>query len=255
MRKILVIGIGTGNPEHVTVQAIEAMNRAAVFFVVDKGPAAGELNRVREEILARFVRPGYRVAAIADPERDRAATAYANAVRDWHAARARVYADAIAHELGAGDCGAFLVWGDPSLYDSTLRILDAVLAEGRVAFDCEVIPGIASPQALAASHRIVLNGIGEPVRITTGRRLAASPPAAGESVVVMLDDGTALSNVDDDVMVWWGACLGTADEAIVAGRIGDVREAIVARRAALRAAKGWVMDICLLRRSPRRDRA
>jgi precorrin-6A synthase len=249
MRKILVIGIGTGNPEHVTIQGIAAMNRSSVFFVVDKGPAAAELNRVREEILDRYVKQGYRVAAIADPPRDRRPSDYGSAVSDWHAARARRYEDAIARELGEDECGAFLVWGDPSLYDSTLRILDAVCAAGSLAFDCEVIPGIASPQALAAAHRLVLNGIGEPLRITTARRLAGSPPEAGESVIVMLDDGSALASVDDDVHVWWGACLGMQDETTLAGRVGDMRDAIAERRAALKAAKGWIMDICLLRRS------
>jgi precorrin-6A synthase len=249
MRKILVIGIGTGNPEHVTIQAIAAMNRASAFFVVDKGPAAAELNRVREEILARHARPGYRIVAIADPPRDRRPSNYALAVADWHAARADAYEETIVRELGADEYGAFLIWGDPSLYDSTLRILDTVRAAGRLAFDCEVIPGITSPQALAAAHRLVLNGIGEPLRITTARRLAEAPPDAGESVIVMLDDGSALASLDDDAHVWWGAYLGMQEETILAGRVGDVRDAIAARRAALKAAKGWIMDICLLRRS------
>jgi precorrin-6A synthase len=248
MRKILVIGIGTGNPEHVTIQAIAAMNRASTFFVVDKGAAAAELNRVREEILARYIKPGYRVVAVADPPRDRQPSDYALAVADWHAARTAAYEEAIARKLGEDEYGAFLVWGDPSLYDSTLRILDAVRAAGRLAFDCEVIPGIASPQALAAAHRLVLNGIGEPLRITTARRLAGSPPEADESVVVMLDDGSVLASVDDDVQVWWGACLGMRDETILAGRVGEMRDVIAERRAALKAAKGWIMDICLLRR-------
>jgi precorrin-6A synthase len=248
MRKILVIGIGTGNPEHVTVQAIAAMNRADVFFVVDKGTGAAGLNAIREQILTRFVKPGFRTVTIADPPRDRRPADYEGAVADWHAARARAYGAAIADGLGEDGCGAFLVWGDPSLYDSTLRILDAVRAEGRVTFDCAVIPGIASPQALAAAHRMVLNGIGEPLRITTGRRLAATPPAEGESVIVMLDDGGALATIDDGTFVWWGACVGTPDEAVVAGRLGEVRAEIAARRAALKAARGWVMDICLLRK-------
>jgi precorrin-6A synthase len=248
LRKILVIGIGTGDPEHVTVQAINAMDRADVFFVVDKGAAAAGLNDIREQILTRFVKPGFRTVAIADPPRDRRPADYESAVAEWHAARARAYGEAIVGELGNDGCGAFLVWGDPSLYDSTLRILAAVLAEGWVTFDCAVIPGIASPQALAAAHRMVLNGVGEPVRVTTGRRLAATPPAEGESVIVMLDDGGALAALDDGMLVWWGACLGTPDETIVAGRLGEVRAEIAARRVALKAAKGWVMDICLLRR-------
>ena len=37
MKKILIIGIGAGDPDYMTVQAINALNRADVFFVKDKG--------------------------------------------------------------------------------------------------------------------------------------------------------------------------------------------------------------------------
>ena len=57
-----------------------------------------------------------------------------------------VWADAIASELGPDDVGAFLAWGDPSLYDSTLRILDRVAQH--VDIDYDVVPGITAIQAL-----------------------------------------------------------------------------------------------------------
>ena len=38
MKKVLVIGIGVGDPDQLTVQAVQAMNRTDVFFVMDKGP-------------------------------------------------------------------------------------------------------------------------------------------------------------------------------------------------------------------------
>ena len=74
-------------------------------------------------------------------------------------------------QMAEGECGAFLVWGDPTLYDSTLRIIRRILSKG-FALEYEVIPGITAVQALAAQHRIALNSIGEPVLITTGRRIA-----------------------------------------------------------------------------------
>ncbi|MBV9577140.1 MAG: precorrin-6A synthase (deacetylating), partial [Chloroflexi bacterium] len=43
MRKVLVIGIGAGNIEHVTVQAINALNRVDVFFITDKGSTTADL--------------------------------------------------------------------------------------------------------------------------------------------------------------------------------------------------------------------
>ncbi|HEY7077821.1 MAG TPA: SAM-dependent methyltransferase [Solirubrobacteraceae bacterium] len=55
MRKLLLIGIGAGDPEHVTVQAINAMNEADVFFVVEKPGERRDLVELRREILARYV--------------------------------------------------------------------------------------------------------------------------------------------------------------------------------------------------------
>jgi len=52
-RQILVIGIGAGDPDYVTVQAVNAINEADVFFVVDKGPDKSSLVELREEILRR----------------------------------------------------------------------------------------------------------------------------------------------------------------------------------------------------------
>jgi precorrin-2 methylase len=37
MKKILIIGIGAGNPEYTTIQALNACNQVDVFFILDKG--------------------------------------------------------------------------------------------------------------------------------------------------------------------------------------------------------------------------
>lgn len=242
-RHIHVIGIGAGDPEYVTVQAIEALNQTQVFFAMDKGEAKSDLVGLRREICARFIRePGYRFVELPDPPRSKD-TAYRAAVSDWHAARARIWATAIATELASDGVGAFLAWGDPSLYDSTLRILDAVAAEIDVSYD--VIPGITAIQALTARHRIPLNDVGEPVLITTGRQLRAHGLAG--SAVVMLDGECSFQSCPPDTQIWWGAYLGTDDELLVAGTIGEVGERIAALRAEARAGHGWIMDTYLLR--------
>ena len=123
MRELLVIGMGPGHPDQITVQAVRALNRVEVFFRIDKGDAKSGLNAARDEILRRHVTsPGYRVVDIPEPPRDRSPDDYQGAVRDWHEARAELIETAIADELGEDGVGAFLVWGDPSLYDSTLQI-------------------------------------------------------------------------------------------------------------------------------------
>ncbi|OBI42626.1 precorrin-6A synthase (deacetylating) [Mycobacterium sp. E796] len=245
-RHIHVIGIGAGDPGYVTVQAIEALNDTQVFFAMDKGEAKSDLVALRREICARFIRqPGYRFVELADPKRSTEAD-YRDAVADWHAARARVWADAISAELGPDGVGAFLAWGDPSLYDSTLRILDAIKAEAaELEFSYDVIPGITAVQALTARHRIPLNEVGEPVLITTGRQLRANGLAG--SAVVMLDADCSFQTCPPDTKIWWGAYLGTGDELLVDGTVGEVAARIVALRADARARHGWIMDTYLLR--------
>ena len=249
MRTLLVIGIGTGNPDHVTVQAVAALNRVDVVFVFDKGEETAPLRDLRREICARhIVGRTYRFVEVADPLRDRTAADYAAAVAAWHARRVGVLEATIAAELPDNGCGAFLVWGDPSLFDSTIRIVDALKARGRVAFDHEVIAGITSAQALTAAHRIPLNRLGTPVLVTTGRQLAAHGLPPDADAVVLLDGQCAFEQVADDVEIFWGAYLGSPDEIRIAGALRDVAPEIVRVRAAARQRHGWIMDTYLLRR-------
>jgi precorrin-6A synthase len=252
MRKILIIGVGAGHPEHITIQAVNALHRTDLFFVTDKGTGKDELARFRHEICARYVpNRQFRTVTICDPDRDRNPTEYEAAVASWHEQRAAIYEELFARQLSENECGAFLVWGDPSLYDSTIRIIEQIAARGAVQFEYEVIPGITSIQALTARHRITLNQIGAPVQITTGRRLAAQSPSV--DTVVMLDGQCAFNTVTDDEMeIYWGAYLGTPDEILLSGRLRDLSATIQQTRAAARQRKGWIMDTYLLRKPPAR---
>jgi precorrin-6A synthase len=242
-RRIHVIGIGAGDPDYVTAQAISALNGTQVFFAADKGEAKSDLVALRRVICERFIRePGYRFVELPDPQRAKGDD-YRKAVADWHTARAQIWVEAIGTELPPGGVGAFLAWGDPSLYDSTLRILDTVAAHIDISYD--VIPGITAVQALTARHRIPLNDVGEPVLITTGRRLRDH--GLRGSAVVMLDGDCAFRSCPPDTRIWWGAYLGTADELLMSGTVGDVGEEIVTVRAEARARHGWIMDTYLLR--------
>lgn len=243
MRKLYVIGIGAGDPDQVTVQAIKAMRQVEVFFVIGKGAEKRELVDVRTAILAEHLDHPYRIVEIADPPRDRAPADYQGVVEDWHDRRSALLAGAFARVDGIG---GILVWGDPSLYDSTLRMIERVRDRGAQRFDYEVIPGVTSVQALAARHRMVLHRIGEPVHITTGRRLRED--GLSGSTVVMLDGDCSFTEVPgDDVHIWWGAYLGMPDETLIEGPLRAVEKEIVERRTRLRADKGWIMDVYLLR--------
>lgn len=252
MRTLLAIGIGAGNPDFLTVQAVKALNRADVVFVFDKGERAQDLIQLRKAICEQVIdgRP-YRFVSIEDPVRDPEPHGYTRGVETWHRERARVLAAQIEAALDENGCGAFLVCGDPSFYDSTLRLLDLLRTEGNLAFNSEVIPGISAIQALAASHQIVLNTIGGSVSITTGRDLAQNGfPAAAETVVVMLDRGDGLKAAAlMDADIHWGAYLGTPDEILVAGKTRDVIGKIEEIRTREKQRHGWIMDTYILRRS------
>jgi precorrin-6A synthase len=250
MRKIFVIGIGAGNPDYVTVQAINALNAVDVFFIMDKGEEKEDLFRLRKEICERYIKnKAYRMVEAADPPRDRTPSSYEPVVRAWHEQRAGIYERLIREELGKDECGAFLVWGDPSLYDSTLRIIEQIVAKGTVAFEYEVIPGISAIQALAARHRIALNRIGRSVHITTGRKVSKGLPDNADDVIVMLDGNCSFKTIDDpDIDIYWGAYIGTEDEILVAGNLRERASDIERMRADAKVRKGWIMDTYLLRK-------
>jgi len=244
MLEIVVIGIGAGNPEHMTVEAIRALNAVDRLLIPRKGAAKAELAELRRAICERFLEnPATRIVEFDMPERD-AAGGYRAGVEAWHAAIAAIWRGLLAEAEGSV---GLLVWGDPALYDSTLRILDRLAADG-LAFSRWVIPGITSLQALAARHAIPLNAIGGAVQVTTGRRLRAGVPDA-EAIAVMLDAGGAFETVPaEDYDIFWGAYLGMPQEIAVAGPLAEVGGRIAEARAAARAEHGWIMDVYLLRR-------
>ncbi|WP_327351852.1 precorrin-6A synthase (deacetylating) [Streptomyces sp. NBC_01304] len=272
MRTIHVIGIGAGDPDHLTLQAVKAIQDTDVFFILDKGEEKSDLTQLRRDILDAHIPGGaYRLVEARDPDRDRRTSNYAPAVDDWRSRRADIYERLILDELAEDETGAFLVWGDPALYDSTLGILEEILDRGNVSFDHDVVPGISSVSALVAKHRTGLNRVARPVQITTGRRLAQGFPEGVDDVVVMLDahqafrqyvtDGTADGTADDaaadsgpamDMDIYWGAYIGTPDEILVSGPLAEAAPKIERLRAEARERKGWIMDTYLLRRNPER---
>ena len=85
MRKLKLIGIGAGDPDYITLQAVNALKQVDVVFLTDKGAETVDLARARTEMCRRHMqsRP-YRIVDIPDPERDRAGGAYRPAVAAWH---------------------------------------------------------------------------------------------------------------------------------------------------------------------------
>ncbi|WP_260925281.1 precorrin-6A synthase (deacetylating) [Novosphingobium sp. 9] len=243
-----LIGIGTGNPDHLTAQAAKAMNAADLILLPRKGEAKADLVDLRRTICAGVLTQPVRIAEFDMPERAREGD-YRQAVEDWHDAIARVWQGEIDRHLPKGGTVALLVWGDPSLYDSTLRIAERLTRAGR-EIAVRVAPGITSIHALTAAHAITLNPLAGSVTITTGRLLRDHGwPQAVDTVVVMLDGGCAFEGLDPaGITIWWGAYLGMAHEALEAGPLAAAAPRIAARRAELRARHGWIMDVYLMRK-------
>jgi precorrin-6A synthase len=247
MRRLNVIGIGAGDPEYLTVQAINALTRTDVFFFTDKGDDGSDLVRLRNEICERYADSSrYRIVEMPDPARDDSLP-YDQAVREWHEKRVDLWETTVETELADGGVGGFLAWGDPAFYDSTLRILEAVRTRGTFDFAVDVIPGISAIQALAARHGIPLTQVGRSLTVTTGRQLRHGWPEGATDVVVMLDAHCSFRELDHDLSIYWGAFLGTDDEVLISGTIGECGETIADVRSAARTRKGWMFDTYLLR--------
>jgi precorrin-6A synthase len=245
MRNIVVIGIGTGNPRHLTLEAIAAIRDAGALLVPDKGDEKAALLAVRRDIIAQQGLAGSQtILTYTMPERD-GAIDYRDAVDAWHDEIARRI-EASMSGIGPEETVGFLVWGDPGLYDSMLRILARLpeVVHGRARLS--VIPGISSLAALTAAFGIPLNRIGEPVVITPARQLVVPRPS--HDTIVMLDGRQRFLEVDGDAYdIFWGAYLGLPYQILIWGRLGDVAQQIVEARHQARAAQGWIMDIYLLR--------
>jgi precorrin-6A synthase len=247
MLTLSLIGIGCGDPEQLTLAAVRAINAADLILIPRKGEDKTDLAELRREICARVLtNAATRVVEFDLPVRDTERDDYRAGVDDWHDAIARAWASEIAAHLGADGRVALLIWGDPSLYDSSLRIARRLKPEPAI----EVIPGITAIQALSAAHKIPLNEIGKPFLVTTGRQLRDKGwPDGVETVVVMLDGGNAFQSLDAKGMqIWWGAYLGMPHQIIMSGALAEIGEKIADVRAEARARHGWIMDSYIIRR-------
>lgn len=251
MIDLTLIGIGTGNPDHLTLQGIEAMRRADLILIPLKGAEKSDLAGLRRMICDRHIGPAARIAAFDLPLRDGSDPDYHRRVDAWHDAIAAAWQEQIhTHLPGGVGRVALLIWGDPSLYDSSLRIAERLTR--RLPLTTRVIPGITAIQALCAAHAIPLNAVGAPVTITTGRRLRDHgwPPDA-DRIVVMLDGDCAFQTLaSGGIRIWWGGFVGMKHEILDHGQLAEAGPRIIARRAEARAQHGWIMDIYLLERGP-----
>jgi precorrin-6A synthase len=249
MLELFLIGIGTGNPDHLTREAEKAIRSADLVLLPHKEDSKAELAQVRLSLLQELDVQHNCIAHFDMPQRRQQGNDYDQQVDEWHDAIARRWQASLQHHLPARSGRvALLVWGDPALYDSTLRIASRL---GLAREQVRVVPGITSMQVLCSAHGIALNEIGEPFLITTGRQLRENGwPSGVNTLVVMLDGQRSYEQLQDtDVDIYWGAYLGMPQQLLMQGRLCDIAPDITSRRAQAREQNGWIMDIYLLRRA------
>ena len=251
-RELVLIGIGAGDPDWVTIEAVKAIQALDVLFVVLKEDELDDLVQARRVVIERHREAPLRTVEFRDPPRPwRSAPDYPAAVKLWREQRREQWAAALQAELGPGQTGGFLVWGDPSLYESTLAIVDEIIGAlpPEKAPSLRVIPGISCVLALAARHKIPLNRQGKAVQICPARLLADGLPDGLDDAVVMLDGKQTFASIDPTgIDIYWGAYLGTEDEILISGPLDEVRDEVLRVRADAAERQGWMFDTYLLRR-------
>ena len=249
MLELFLIGIGTGNPDHITRQAEKAIAQADLVLLPHKEDSKAELAQVRLTLLQSLGVQEQRIAHFDMPVRRQQGDDYDQQVDEWHDAIAQRWNECLKANLPAGSGRvALLVWGDPALYDSTLRIASRL---GLNKEQVHVVPGITSMQVLCSAHGIALNEIGAPFLVTTGRQLRESGwPQGVNTLVVMLDGQASYEQLTDpDIDIFWGAYLGMPQQILMQGRLSEIKNSISAKRQQARQLHSWIMDIYLLRRS------
>ena len=255
MIELSLIGIGSGAADHPTLQALTALRSAQLILLPRKGAEKAELAELRRALCARYVEDATRVVEFDMPARDAEAPDYLGAVTSWHAQIADIWKHMILRHLPAGGRMALMVWGDPALYDSSLRIAERLRSSG-MDLRMQMIPGLSSLQLLTAAHLVPLNTLGGEVLITTGRRLRARGwPRDVDTVVVMLDGSCAFRELEPSgLWIYWGAYLGMPQQMLLSGALAQSAEPIVQQREQARAEHGWILDIYLLRRLDGQDK-
>ena len=141
-----------------------------------------------------------------------------------------------------------MIWGDPTLYDSSLRIIRRLKEDG-LQINLEVIPGLSAVQILTAAHKIPLNDLAGSVTISTGRNLREKGwPENCETLVIMLDGENSFKYLSPQrYLIYWGAYVGMKEEILISGPLVECRNLIMSERAKARQKIGWIMDTYILK--------
>ncbi len=169
------VGVGPGDPELLTVRARRLLEQVGVvcFTQLDNEAPSFALDVVRQ-----LLSSGAELLPVIIPADDSPVDH-----DTWHEAAARIGA-----KLREGQDVAFITEGDPMLYSEFPHLIEHVQAEGIEGLSVEVVPGVPSVMAAAASSGVPL--------VSQGQRLAILPEVYG------IDDlREAITNYDTIVLM------------------------------------------------------
>ncbi len=149
---LYAVGVGPGDPELLTLKAVNTLKAADVIACPAKDDAPGLAYRIAEAACPEIA--GKEVLPLDFPMKK----------GDWYKAHQDA-AEAIVSRLKDGKSVAFLTLGDPGFY-STFAYISAIV--GKEEFKIEIVSGI--PSFCAASAKLMLPIVtgDDPVLITSG---------------------------------------------------------------------------------------
>ena len=202
------VGVGPGDPELLTIKAQKTLQKVAVisFTQLDNGKESYALNVVRGVLEA--AKPEF--LAITIPSDDETPVS----PQTWTDAAAE-----IAGHLSQGKDVAFITEGDPMLYSEFFQVLGSVKSVVP-NLEFEVIPGVSSVMAAAASSGVPL--------VTHGQRLTILPKVYGIDDLreaITNSDTTVLMEVDRDLL----QALANLEKLGLTGKATYVRQASTSR--------------------------
>ena len=141
------MGVGPGNPELITLQAVRVLSEADTVVA----PTTGGDEPGRAESVVRSVLPDVAIVRLAFSMAPDSEPGGREARQDSHTRAAA----SIVEMLDAGRSVAFVTIGDPNVY-STFPSVAAAVSKMRPSTEIRTVAGICAFQALAASSATVL---------------------------------------------------------------------------------------------------